>query len=120
MSKAPLKVTLKDGNLAVNQKGNPHQIPHGEAKITWQLYLDDGHDGSFNELKDQDGPGFEWMDKPKPGIFDEPDVVVRDKKITVADHNTNPGGISSVGEWTYRLRATIDGDPYSTIYEPEP
>jgi hypothetical protein len=54
---------------------------------------------------------------PKPGVFGQADVQVRDKKIVLSDTHT---GTNSAGEWIYQLWATIDGKPYSTIYVPEP
>jgi hypothetical protein len=116
MQKVTLNVTLKDGSLDVDQTDNPNPISPGHAEITGQLHLSDGHDGSFNTLKDKD-PGFAWIDLPKPGVFGQADVQVRDKKIVLSDTHT---GTNSAGEWIYQLWATIDGKPYSTIYVPEP
>lgn len=118
MSDVTLKVTLKAGCLDVNEDGDPNHIPRGEAKITWQLHLPRGHHGSFNTLVDPSGPGFAWKDVPTPGIFGIPDVVVRNKQITLTDDNTNPNGINSTGDWIYQLCATVDGKPYSTVYDP--
>ena len=117
MPNVTLNVTLKDGHLDVNQKGNPHHIPHVDTEITWHLQLTHGRDGSFNPLDHKDGPGFHWREVPPDGIFEKAIVEVADKKIKLGDHNTNPHGVNSVGEWIYELRATIDGKPYSTITE---
>lgn len=118
MSNVTLKVTLNNGSLEVDQTGDPNHIPHEKSKITWHLHLPQGSDGSFNTVNDPNGPGFAWMGVPPPGIFGAPHVVVREKKITLVDDNTDPHGKSSVGDWVYQLCAGIDGKPYSTVYNP--
>ncbi|MEO8986100.1 MAG: hypothetical protein ABI300_10815 [Rhodanobacter sp.] len=111
MPTVTLKVTLNAGSLDVNQAGNGNQIDHGQSvKIAWHLIGPGTRGGAFNAIKDPNGPGFAWVNPPEAGIFGKPEVA--GKEITLTDDNTTA---SSVGDWIYELRATINGKQYSTV-----
>ena len=81
--------------------------------IEWDLQLGAGQSGSFNKLgTDPANSGFSWTtaNAPSPTIFSgyaEP----TGNRITLNDMN---GSAASKGEWTYKLRATVNGKPCQT------
>ena len=116
MSHATLKVTLKNGNLDVDQSGNVHHVARGRSvTITWHLAGADASRGAFNAINGQHDSGFAWVQPPPSGIFGEAQLAHNGKKITLVDNNADPGGINSAGDWIYQLCATIDGVTYWTI-----
>ncbi len=117
MPNVTLNVTLKDGNLDVDQAGNGNQMSHGQVTtISWHL-TGSAASGSFNAL-DASNKGFAWLPPPAPqppaGVFSGLQLLPNGK-IQITDNNTDPGGVNSAGSWTYQLWATIGGIQYSTI-----
>lgn len=114
MPNVTLQVTLKNGSLDVDQSGNGNQIAHGESvTITWHLSGPGVSPGSFNAINtDPDNSGFSWIQQPPTGVFGPAKLADNGNKITIIDNNNSAG---SGGTWIYKLCATINGTPYSTI-----
>ncbi|MGH8157910.1 MAG: hypothetical protein ACREPQ_07300 [Rhodanobacter sp.] len=111
MPNVTLNVTLKDGNLDVDQAGNGNQMGHGQTTtISWHLTT---AGGTFNAL-DASNKGFSWIQTPPDNVFTGLQLL-QNGKIQITDNNTDPGGINSAGSWIYQLWATINGTQYSTI-----
>jgi hypothetical protein len=118
MPNVTLHVTPQGDNLLnVDQSGNGNHIAHGETvTITWHLDVPGNEQGSFNAISDDPGTsGFTWIQAPNPAIFSGPQRTGNaNKKITITDHNNDPNGINSTGDWVYQLRATIGTHQYWT------
>lgn len=113
MPNVTLQVTLKNGSLDVDQSGNGNQIDHGQSvTITWHLSGPGVSPGSFNAIDDPNNPGFSWIQQPPPGVFGQAQLADNGNKITITDNNNSA---SSSGTWIYKLCATINNNPYSTI-----
>lgn len=81
--------------------------------IEWVLQPGAGQSGAFDPLgSDPATSGFSWTtaNAPSPTIFSGYAEHDGDR-ITVNDMN---GSVASQGEWTYRLRATVNGKPCQT------
>lgn len=116
MTDLTLRVTRNGNHLDVDQSGNANQIAHGQTvTIIWQL-TGNAASGSFHAIDDTPDSGFVWNQTPPGGVFDPPALFADGNQIRITDHNNDPNGVPSIGDWIYTLNATIQGQPCSTVY----
>ncbi len=90
--------------VEINSKTDPESI-------TWTLDTSvTAQGGLFNDPKDPN-PGFEWITRPRAGIFDRPHLSRDRLKLWLNDSHPDAG---SKGEWNYILSATINSGPVQT------
>lgn len=82
--------------------------------IQWNLELAAGDEGNFNAL----GPtpttsGFSWTVSPAPTAFSDFTEPAAQSGKQIQCNDMNPVGSQSAS-WTYKLRATVNGNPCET------
>ncbi|MEO6968017.1 MAG: hypothetical protein ABI132_06135 [Rhodanobacteraceae bacterium] len=111
--------TTDPWNLLVNGNRSSNQTDVGnnslKQTLEWNLQLAAGQTGSFNPINETETSGFSWTCTPKPGAnifsgYSEPST----QNGTQIQVNDLASGASAKGTWTYKLRATVNGNPCET------
>ncbi len=83
--------------------------------IVWNLKLNSGQTGRFNDQDNLVAPGFAWIGStPNQGIFGKPVLSGRYLTMTLTDIFT---GVYDNGTWFYRIAATINGVVYTSVHQ---
>jgi hypothetical protein len=98
--------------LYVDQRSQHNEIHSQRGTITVKWHLaGDAAGGAFLQLSGNE-PGFAWnASGPPDGVFGAPHLAADGKSLSIVDEQPE-----YLGEWTYTLRARIDG----TVYVGEP
>lgn len=97
----------------MQDNGGPNSVNKSPTAqtISWNL-TGTMAQGSFNAISnDPATSGFSWIDTPPAGTFGTPVRGSNGNSIDISDHHADS---TTNGTWKYQLRATLNGQCYST------